>query len=49
MRLAKWPEIAVNFFLEILGTKVVQFSCYTKLIKIKNVLDKKNQKDSDDF
>ena len=29
MRLVKWPKIAVkkSIFLEILGTKVVQFSC----------------------
>ena len=38
--LVKWPKIAVKNkpnFIEIYGTKVVQFWCYTKLIKTKKV------------
>ena len=41
MRLVKWPKIADKKkpnFLEMLGTKVVQFWCYTKLIKTKKLL-----------
>ena len=41
MSLVRWPKIAVKksqFFLETLGTKVVQFLCYTKLLKTKNKL-----------
>ena len=39
MSLVKWPKIAVKKanFLEILGTKVVQFWSYTKSEKTKNV------------
>ena len=40
LRLLKWPKITVKKkpkFSEILGTKVVQFWCYTKLVKTKNV------------
>ena len=40
LRLVKWPKIAVKKkpnFSEVLGTKVVQFWCYTKSIMTKNV------------
>ena len=41
MRLVKWPKMIVKkkpIFIEILGTKVVWFWCYTKVVETKNML-----------